>query len=200
MACYVNASDFCYKTTDSMDLEEGAMVEPLFVVVAIAKTIDLRAHQAVVVMGCGPIIILPQAVARTDGAQKVIVIDVVQSRLDLAQGYGADGTYLLPRAGPVVDSIDHAENTAGEIKKMMDLGEGAEVIWNTRERKHGLVIIGSTRYSAECYPAAIDLIASGKVDVKKLITNRFKVEQTEDTFELVKKGRQDVFEFIIAGV
>lgn len=78
---YVNAADFCYKVPDSMTLEEAAMVEPVSVEVAIAKTADLRAHQTVLVLGCGAIGVLCQAVAKSYGAKTVIGVDVVQSRL-----------------------------------------------------------------------------------------------------------------------
>ena len=105
---YVNASDFCYKLPENMDLEEGAMVEPVSVAVAIAKTADLRPHQTVVVMGCGPIGILCQAVAREYGAKKVIGVDVVQSRLDLAASYGADATFMPPKPGQDVDAMEHS--------------------------------------------------------------------------------------------
>ncbi|GAW14067.1 hypothetical protein ANO14919_034590 [Xylariales sp. No.14919] len=232
---YVNASDFCYKIPDSMNLEEGAMVEPVSVAVAIAKTADLKAHQKVVVLGCGPIGILCQAVAKAAGVSKVIGIDVVQSRLNIAKTYGVDGTYLPQRAEAGVDPMDHAEKTANDIKEKMGLGEGADVVLEcsgaeaciqmgiyvarrggtlvqagmgkevvsfpiTAVCTQGLIIKGSIRYLTGCYPAAIDLISSGKIDVKKLITNRFKFEQSEEAFELVRQGRQDVFKVMIEGV
>lgn len=50
------------------------------------------------------------------------------------------------------------------------------------------------------YPAAVDLIASGKIDVKRLITDRFKFEEAERAFELVKAAKDGVFKVIIAGV
>lgn len=64
----------------------------------------------------------------------------------------------------------------------------------------GLTIKGSIRYLPGCYPAAIDLISSGAIEVKKLITNRFKFEQAEEAFELVRQGRSDVFKVMIEGV
>lgn len=59
---------------------------------------------------------------------------------------------------------------------------------------------GSIRYSTGVYPTAVDLIASGKIDVKRLITNRFKFEECEKAFNLVKEGRTDVIKVIIEGV
>lgn len=232
---YVNAGDFCYKIPETMDLEEGAMVEPVSVAVAIAKTADIRPHQTVVVMGCGPIGILCQAVAKIYGAKKVVGADVVQSRLDIAKSYGADETFMPTRPAPNVDAIEHAEKVANEMKDKLGLGEGADVVLEcsgaeacvqigvyvarrggmfvqagmgkenvmfpiTTVCTQGLTIKGSIRYLAGCYPAAIDLISSGKINVKKLITNRFKFEESEEAFELVRQGRSDVFKVMIEGV
>ncbi len=44
------------------------------------------------------------------------------------------------------------------------------------------------------------MIATGKVDVKSLITHRFKFEEAEEAFELVKKGQEDVLKVVIEGV
>lgn len=47
---------------------------------------------------------------------------------------------------------------------------------------------------------AVDMVASGKIDVKSLITHRFKFEEAEQAFELVKKGQEDVLKVVIEGV
>uniref|UniRef100_A0A8H7K337 L-arabinitol 4-dehydrogenase n=1 Tax=Bionectria ochroleuca TaxID=29856 RepID=A0A8H7K337_BIOOC len=232
---YVNASDFCYKVPDSMDMEESAMVEPVAVACAINKTADVRAHQTVIVMGCGPIGILSQAVAKQSGAKKVIGVDIVQSRLDLAAQYGADETFMPPRPEPGVEPIVHAERVAGLIREKFNLDDGADVVLEcsgaeaciqmgifatkpggtftqagmgkenvlfpiTHVCTQALVIKGSIRYLNGCYPAAIDLISTGKINVKRLITNRYKFEQAEEAFELVRQARQDVFKVMIEGV
>jgi len=63
-----------------------------------------------------------------------------------------------------------------------------------------LNIKGSIRYTTGCYPQAIELIASGKIDVKRLITNRFTFEDAEKAFELVQQGNESVIKVIIEGV
>ena len=64
----------------------------------------------------------------------------------------------------------------------------------------GLTMRGSIRYQPSSYDAAIALIAGGKVDVKRLITNRFEFDKAEEAFELVKAAKPDVFKVIIDGV
>jgi D-xylulose reductase len=63
-----------------------------------------------------------------------------------------------------------------------------------------LTIRGSIRYKAGVYPAAIDLVASGRVKPQKLVTHRFKFEKSEEAFEKVRKGGEDVLKVIIQGV
>lgn len=46
----------------------------------------------------------------------------------------------------------------------------------------------------------MDLIASGKIDVKRLITDRFKFEEAEEAFDLVRQGKESVIKVIIEGV
>jgi len=46
----------------------------------------------------------------------------------------------------------------------------------------------------------VDLIASGKINVKRLITNRFRFEKAEEAFDLVRQGKEDVIKVIIEGV
>lgn len=125
---YPTAADFCYKLPAGMDLEQGAMVEPVAVAVAIAKTADLRPHQNVVVMGCGPIGVLCQAVARAYGAKKVVGVDVVDSRLEVARSYGADHAFAPPRCPEGTDALEHAEQVARSMKEQFGLGEGADVV------------------------------------------------------------------------
>ncbi|KAI7371562.1 GroES-like protein, partial [Hortaea werneckii] len=121
---YTVASDFVYPIPDHMTLEEGAMVEPTAVAVQISKTAEVKANQTIVVFGCGPIGVLCQAVAKAYGAKKVIGVDVVQSRLDFAKSFGADGTYLPPKPEQGTDPVQHSERVAELIKKEFDLGEG----------------------------------------------------------------------------
>lgn len=63
-----------------------------------------------------------------------------------------------------------------------------------------LVIKGSIRYTTGCYSTAVDLVASGKVNPRSLITHRFKFEQAEEAFEVVKRAQEDTLKVIIEGV
>jgi D-xylulose reductase len=46
---------------------------------------------------------------------------------------------------------------------------------------------------------AVDLVASGKIDPRKLITHRYDFEHAEDAFHTVRKGGDDVLKVMIKG-
>ncbi|KAF7332001.1 Xylitol dehydrogenase [Mycena kentingensis (nom. inval.)] len=62
---------------------------------------------------------------------------------------------------------------------------------------------GSFRYGPGDYPLAISLVAQGKIDLKPLVTHRFKFEDAEDAFSTTRRGKSEdgkgVIKAIISG-
>ncbi|KAI7969576.1 hypothetical protein EIK77_010177 [Talaromyces pinophilus] len=128
-------------------------------------------------------------------AQKV----AVQINKELSLGDGADVVLKCSRAEPCVQlSIYAAKHGATFVQA----GMGKENINFpiTAVCIQGLVIKRSIHYLEDYYPAAINLISKGKIDIKRLITNQFKFKQAKEAFELVKIGQQDVFKVMISSV
>jgi D-xylulose reductase len=72
---YALGADMCHKLPDNVDMEDGAMMEPLSVAVhALASVGNLKTDQNVAVYGCGPVGLLCMAVAKALGARRVIAI------------------------------------------------------------------------------------------------------------------------------
>ncbi|KIJ56622.1 hypothetical protein M422DRAFT_22774 [Sphaerobolus stellatus SS14] len=66
-----------------------------------------------------------------------------------------------------------------------------------------LTVKGSFRYGAGDYPLAIDLVSQGKIDLKPLVTHRYKFDDAVDAFEVTRAGKsQDgkgVIKVVISG-
>ena len=83
-------ADLVYGLPDSVDLEFGAMMEPLSVAVhSVANVGQLKAGQTILIFGAGPVGLLAMGVAKGLGAGKIIAVDINQERLDFAKGYAA---------------------------------------------------------------------------------------------------------------
>ncbi|KAG9893889.1 GroES-like protein, partial [Aureobasidium melanogenum] len=125
------------------------------------------------------------------------VATMIKKELDL--GEGADVVLECTGAEPCIQAGIFAAKKGGAY---VQAGMGKENVLFpiTTACIRALNIRGSIRYTKGCYPDAIELVGSGKIDVKRLITNRFKFEEAEQAFELVKAGREDVLKVIIGGV
>ncbi|KAK1149970.1 hypothetical protein N8T08_003528 [Aspergillus melleus] len=213
---YVLPEDFCYKLPSNISLEEGAAMEPLGVAVHIVKQASITPGQSVVVFGAGPVGLLCCTVAKAYGASKVIAVDIQKQRLEFARKYAATATFEPGRA-PAQDNANqiNKENELGSGADVVIDASGAEPSIHTGihlVRPGGtyvqggmgrseitfpimaactkeLNVKGSFRYGSGDYKLAVDLVASGKVNVKELITGVVKFEDAENAFKEVKAGK-----------
>ncbi|KAE9984610.1 hypothetical protein BLS_001985 [Venturia inaequalis] len=187
--------DFCYKLADGMSLEEGALVEPAAVAVHVCKQASVKPGDNVLVFGAGPVGLLCCAVSRAFGARKVVSVDVNEERLVFAKGYAATHVYRSQRVGP--------EENARMLVEEAGLGEGADVVIDATGAEGAaditfpimamcakeLNVKGSFRYGSGDYALAVDLIESGRLNVKELISRKVKFEDAEEAFKDVKAGK-----------
>ncbi|KAL2173535.1 chaperonin 10-like protein [Thermothelomyces heterothallicus CBS 202.75] len=221
---WVAPADFCYKLPDNVSTQEGALIEPLAVAVHIVKQARVQPGQSVVVMGAGPVGLLCAAVARSFGATKVVSVDIVQSKLDFARSYAATHTYAPQRVSPeenarkllaVADLPDGADAVIDASGAEPSIQTSLHVVRMGGTYVQGgmgksditfpimalclkeVTARGSFRYGSGDYKLAIDLVASGKVDVKALINGVVPFREAEQAFKKVKEGQ--VIKILIAG-
>ncbi|KAI0799137.1 GroES-like protein [Xylaria sp. FL0064] len=218
-------ADFCYKLPDSVSLREGALVEPLAVAVHIVRQAGVSPGQSVVVMGAGPVGLLCAAVARAFGASTVVSVDIVESKLEFARSFCSTHTYVSRRVSAEENAASIrglASSLEGGADVVID-ASGAEPSIQTSlhtVRNGGTYVQGgmgrdnitfpimalclkevtakgSFRYGSGDYKLAVELIASGKVDVKKMISDVVEFKDAEKAFEKVKEGQ--VIKILIGG-
>jgi len=209
---YRHPADFCFKLPAHVTMEEGAMLEPLTVAVYSCRRAGVTVGSRVLVCGAGPIGLVSLLTARALGAAAVCLTDISPARLEFAAGQGASGTVLIDgateaeTAGRVVaalggrpsaiieccgvaSSIRMAIKAAAPRAKLVTVGRGPAdvslpiVELTTKE----LEINGIFRY-ANCYQAALDLVASGRVQLAPLVSHRFTLEQSEQAFQTALEG------------
>jgi L-iditol 2-dehydrogenase len=194
--------DFAFALPDSLSDEEGALMEPLSVGVWACQKAGVSAGDRVLVTGAGPIGQLAMQCALAFGATEVIVSDVNERRLALAERTGAT---RVVRPGEPLDDLDadaliecsgHPDALTAGIKALrpagvavlVGMGPGEEgtlplSVIQTRE----IWLTGTFRY-ANTYPTAIALAASGRVDLKAIISGHFGLEDAEAA---LRAGRED---------
>lgn len=193
---------------DSMTFEQGALVEPISVAVhSTGRAGDLTGKN-VVVLGAGPIGNLIAQVARCGGAKKVLIRDLSDYRLDIANKcgleyisnarsesmveaktrvFGEEGYDVAFEAVGVEATMTEAIDTiekGGTIMVVGVFGEKPRIdmaVVGDRE----LNLIGSLMYKHEDYEKAVELIANGDVITDPLVTKHFAFEQYSDAYSYI---------------
>ena len=216
---YVLPEDFCVPLPSNVSLEEGALVEPLSVCVHIMKQAEIKPGNTIVVFGAGAIGLLCCAVARAFGASKAIIVDINQERIDFAKNYAPTGTFnpmtqggsspsdngakiielfgLGVGADVAVDASGAPQSIATAIHVLRTGGTFVQAGMGRPDIEFPIVAMcckeiimkGSFRYAQGDYRLAVDLIATGRVSVKELITGRVKFGDAEQAFNQVMNGK-----------
>jgi L-iditol 2-dehydrogenase len=181
-----------YHLPDNMPFSHAALIEAVSVAVHAVSLTPIALEDTVVVVGAGMIGLLTMQAARQAGAGRVFVLDVDDTRLDLARSLGATQTFnssnsdvfsqileltagrgadvafeCVGATAPVKLAIDSVRKGAtvtlvGNIAPTIDLGLQSVV---TRQIR----LQGSCASSGE-YPACISLISRGAIQVEPLLS------------------------------
>ena len=184
---------------DSIDTVVGSMIEPLSVAVWAVQRAQVGLGDRVLVTGAGPIGLLVAQVARAAGATEVIVTDINDHRLAVAAELGATRT-INTATTPLDEDLRY--------DRVIECTGMPAVLWSTIRtvRPHGRVtVVGQAapsvdglplahlqRYEidlvtafryAHAYPTAIALVASGAVDIDRIVTGRFGLDRASDAVQ-----------------
>jgi L-iditol 2-dehydrogenase len=185
-----------YPIPDDMTYEQGALLEPLSVGIWGCRRAGLQPGDDVLVTGAGPVGLLAGATALALGAGSVTITDVSPFRLDLARAMGlraessdapgeADFDVLLECSGApgVLGSAMRRLRPAGRAAMIGMSKEEAIALPLSQLNPQELTLSLVNRYN-HTWPTAIELVSSGRVDVKPLVTHHFPLDETEDALTL----------------
>ena len=195
---------------EAMTDVEGAMLEPLGVAIHAVDLAHLRPGMTVGVFGSGPIGLLILQLARLGGAIRLYATDLLPARLEAARGYGASQVYMAndsQEAGAILAEtggrgLDVVFEAAGEnqaVEAAIECakpggtvllagipGDDRTAFTASVARRKGLTI-KLVRRMKLTYPRAIDLVASGLVDVRSLVTQTYPLSEFQKAFEVASQ-------------
>ncbi|TKX18780.1 L-arabinitol 4-dehydrogenase-4 [Elsinoe australis] len=199
-----------HRLPDNISCEEGALLEPLSVALAGIERSGLRLGDPLVIGGAGPIGMVTLLAANASGASPIVITDLDENRLKMAQN-------LVPRVRILqIQRGQDPKDIATSIKEK--LGQEAKLVMECTGVESSIhagifaacfggtvfiIGVGSANYQQypfmhasfreidirfqfryhETYPKAIQLVSEGLIDVKPLITHRFGLEQAQEAFE-----------------
>ena len=206
---------FCFPVPEGMTSAEAAMIEPLAVALHAIELAKLKAGESVAILGLGPIGLLTAQVARVAGAGKIFGCDLHDYRVAASAKHSVDLAFNAAREntldvilretnGRGVDvAIDCARSTetpamccrvarpAGRCVLVGISGEENGVFPVDIARRKELTITWCRRFLFN-FPTAIDFVASGRIDVKSMITHSYPLERSLEAFNLVEQAADGV--------
>lgn len=184
-------SRIVYRLPDELSFAEAAMLEVVAVAIHAVSLAQVSPNSTALVVGAGMIGLLVVQALRVVGCSQVLVADIDSSRLKLAQDVGATAT-LSAEAG-LVSGILQLIGGAGVNVAMEAVGRNETVVAAIDGVRKGgtVVLVGNIsaevtlplqkvvtrqiRLQGSCasageYPRAMELLATGAIQVKPLIT------------------------------
>lgn len=213
-------ADLCFKLPDNVSTLEGALIEPLAVGFHAAIQGDAHLGQKAVVMGAGCIGLVSMMALKARGVQEVYVVDVMDKRLDKALELGATAVIngkkedVVARLNQLTGGLgtDLAIDTAGSEftvrQAIMAAAKGSTIVLVGYSRtgemnmptdfilNKELTLKSVFRYR-HIYPIAIEAVASGKVNLKGIVSNIFPLSDIQNAMDESIRNKADIVKSVI---
>jgi L-iditol 2-dehydrogenase len=197
--------------------EEAAITEPLACVLHGVEEARVKLGDSVAIIGAGPIGLLHLLTLKKMGAEKVIMVDVVEERLEFAEKLGADATVNAGRenveerirgltggygADVVIEAIGKPETWEQALKLVRKGGTvlefggcppGTEIRVDAEQLHYGeTTVLGTFHATPLHFRKALNLIASKTIDVAPLITRKMPLERIREAFEILSTAKNEI--------
>ncbi|HEX9905074.1 MAG TPA: NAD(P)-dependent alcohol dehydrogenase [Propylenella sp.] len=207
----VHPAAFTFRLPDNVSFAEAAMVEPFAVGLQAAVKARIAPGDLAVVIGAGPIGIVAALAALAGGCSRVIISDLQPQKLAIAARYSgvlavnvkeqklAD-VVARETDGWGADVVFEASGSPRAFEGIFDLPRpgGCLVLIGMPVEPVSFDVVSAAakevrietvfRY-ANVFDRAIAMIASGKVDLKPLVSDTFPFEASIPAFERAAEGR-----------
>ncbi len=197
---------------EGLSFEEGAFIEPLACVVRGQRLAGLQPGQTVLILGAGISGLLHLLLARASGAGRIIVTDVNDYRLQMAERLGADrvldagedvpGRLRIINEGRAADLVIVCTGAPAAFSQALTSADRGGTILCFATTEPGIKLPISInefwRNEIRLMPSygnaprdamvAMELLRSRRVEVREMVTHRLLLEETGLGFALVAAG------------
>lgn len=208
----------CFLIGSNLTLDDAALSEPLSIGVYAVKLSQIKPDMDIAILGAGPIGNSVMVAATAKNAGKIFITDKLDYRVDFARSgaYWAgnpdkvDVTAAVKEAEPLLldivyeccgkqDAINQAVTLLKPGGKLMLIGipEEDEIAIPIAEVRRKEICIQNVRRQNESIHDTLDILNSGKYNVGRWATHRFKLSESKKAFDLVAGYKDGVIKAMI---
>lgn len=205
-----------------ISFEEGAMIEPTACCVRAINRAHVQPSESILVVGLGPTGLTQIQILRQSTTGKIIGTDIIDARLKLGKKFGADETInpltedVAARVRQTVkDGVDFAVVSTGNEKALSQAfastrkggrillfgapATGASYQLNVSDLFSRQITLLSSYSCVEAeLEKAIELVSEKRLDLKSLISDRFKLVDAEKAMEFATKSKAAIKTMVVS--
>ncbi|MTI65094.1 MAG: galactitol-1-phosphate 5-dehydrogenase [Firmicutes bacterium] len=202
-----------YRLPDSMSYEEAALIEPAATASYGVMKGDIDYGSTVLIIGDGPIGQLSMQCAKVAGASKVFIVGSWDEKLEIAKSTGADAV-MHYKKDDVLDKINELTNGKGVDVVIESSGSPKAFNQSLEAVKPGgkvvlLSIYPTSEFMAQinsvvtkdadligvlaspnAFKPTIDLMESGRINVKPLISHKYELKDAEKAIKMIENKEE----------
>ncbi|MDO4546750.1 MAG: alcohol dehydrogenase catalytic domain-containing protein [Clostridia bacterium] len=198
-----------YMVPEEFTLEQAALIEPMACSLHGVRQSKATVDDVVVVAGSGTLGLGMIGALRQRNPKKLIVLDMIDKRLDLAREFGAD-VVINPGKGDAVKQVLDLTGGIGcdiyievtghpsSVQQGLDMirkggtfvefsvMSGSSIVdWSIIGDTKEITIVGS-QLSPYCYEDVIDAIKTGKLPTEGIVSHKFPLEDWQEAFRVAQ--------------
>lgn len=198
-----------------------ALIEPFCISYHGISRANIQSNDKVLVIGAGTIGVLAAVAAKAKGA-KVYISDVAENKMNYAiETFGLDGGILNDSPENFIKRVEEITNgnyfdvtieavglpstfqacidAAAFGARMVQIGVGKRTheFDFTLLQKKELNVYGSRNALKKDFLELIDLVKSGKVDLEKIVTNTYNLDEADKAFQDFSKNAASMLKVVI---
>lgn len=202
-----------------LSAKELSLIEPFSISQHAVSRADIKETDNVLVIGAGPIGLFALLAAKQK-CKKIVVADILDNRLELAKEYGADAV-VNTKETSLVDFTENFTDGNGFDVCIEACGApetflmcidcaafaGDVILIGNGKRETNFVhsvilkkelnIYGSRNALKDDFINNIDLVADGKVDVMKMVSKIYNIDEATEAFESLKSNTGTLAKLLI---
>jgi L-iditol 2-dehydrogenase len=208
-----------YQLPEEISFVQAATVEPLSVALHAVGRIPIAVNDTAVVIGTGPIGLFIVQCLRIAGCGQIVAVDLDQNRLELARNLGADLGLRSDRDDVLAEVLKLTDNRGADIAlEAVGITPTINLAVRCLRKGGSLALVGTFSPAAELlvqdvvyrqlsllgsaascgeYPACLNLMARGAINVDALISAVAPLAEGASWFERLYKGEPDLIKVIL---
>jgi len=204
------------KLPENVSFDDGTFVEPIGTVIRGQRIANLKENQTLLIMGSGIAGLMHIKIAKANNLKKIIAVDINEFRLNKAKEFGAD--YIFNSNNDLIDEIKKINDNKLADQVIVCTGampavklalqcvdKGGTILFFAVPKpdepftipindfwRNEVKVMTSYGAAPNDLKESLELISSGKLNLKDMVTHKLKFDEIQKGFDLVAEAKDSI--------